>query len=154
MQFRNCVFFKSAHLEILMDKRFHAYLANSASAKNQVFVRKYAAKPGKDLVPPSSKCSPTLPGAFLSCLGKKGSKEADRGGAERWPAPAPEPPSPDPSRRALGKRWYTLSPPNGCGARIGTQHPNHCPALSPPFFREARRNQRTFLSHRHWLSLC
>ncbi len=45
----------------------------------------------KGLAGSTPKRSPTLPGAFLSCLGKKESKEADRGGAERWPAPAPEP---------------------------------------------------------------
>ena len=34
-----------------------------------------------------------LPGAFLSCVGKKGSKEADRGGAEcRAPARQSRPP--------------------------------------------------------------
>ena len=39
-------------------------------------------------------------GAFLSCFGKKGSKEADWGGVELI-APAIKATSPDPTRRAL-----------------------------------------------------
>ena len=41
-----------------------------------------------------------LPWAFLSCPGKKGSKEAGWGGFELC-APAPKATSPDPTRRAL-----------------------------------------------------
>ena len=57
------------------------------------------------LVPRRSAPRP-LPGAFLSCLGKKGSKEADRGGAELVaPAPKAALPGPLPARFSFRLCW-------------------------------------------------